>query len=352
MIICNAIINSRPDSGSDENIIAADLAQSLNLPIDMSPEFQKAFKVANGKIVKALGRTTVNCSFAKEPTIELRCLLYVFQDLISPLIMGMAFLEETETLVKNRHRLDFRNVEQTQALQICGLDYPRRRLYCIVDSEPRLANADTGSEVDLMSLAYVQKRGFAVEQVSSLCPHVQFADGSTSQLFGKVDVVIKIGENQDSYYRRNFYILDGLTCDILLGEDFLQDIEAFDYYADAFALNDTDDDDHREVNAIVWFNMVESNISRVFHGKAFNASGKFRPLSSYKPESETLLMSRDEADMYAASVEEDSAMVRIKRRVDRFFSRKSHVEELDAMSSDGMIIRVPSERLEPLKTED
>ena len=251
MIIRHSTIISRPDSGSEENIMLEDLAVSLGLQIDSAPEVQKEFRIANGKIVKALGRTTANCCFAKDRTVELRCFFYVFQHLISPLIMGMAFLDETETLAKYRHRLELRNISPTHPFQLCSLGYPRRKLYCLANSEPELATADTGSEIDLMSLAYVRKRGFVVKEVDMLHSTIEFADGSLSNLQGKVEVEIKIGDESSARYWREFYVLDGLTCDVLVGEDFLNSTAAFESYSNAFCIDD-DGDGICEVNQIVW----------------------------------------------------------------------------------------------------
>lgn len=262
--IGDSTIISRPDSGSEENIMILDLAQSLHLQIDSTPEHQREFRIANGKHVKALGRTMANCCFAKDPTVELRCCFYIFHQLISPLIMGMAFLEETQTLAKYRYRLESRMVPPALPFQLCNLDYPRRRLYCLADLQPKLANADTGSELDLMSLDYVQRRAFAIQQVDTIDSTVQFADGSLAQLAGKVQVDISIGHESSTLYSREFHVLEGLTCDILLGENFLDATTVFQSYSQAFTL-DADDDGVCEVNAIVWFNVLESSLARVFH---------------------------------------------------------------------------------------
>ena len=265
MIIHQSIVISRPDSGSEDNIMVLDLAQSLNLEVNSAPEHQKGFRMANGKIVKAVGRTVAECSFAKDPAVSLRCLFYVFHQLVTPLIMGMDFLNATQTLAAFRHRLEPRAIKSTMPLQICSLDLPRRRLYCLADSQPKLANADTGSDIDLMSLAYVQKRGFVTEEIEPWNSVVQFADGSLTRLLGKVQVKIEIGTGSSAQsWKKEFYVFDGLTCDILLGEDFLHSTAVFQFYSSAFAL-DAEDDGVCEVNAIVWFNIFESNLARVFN---------------------------------------------------------------------------------------
>ena len=261
MIIQGSTFISRPDSGSEENIIAADVLSTLDVKLDFAPEHRKEFRIANGRSVWALGRIVVNCTFARDRTVELRCIFYVFPTLTSPLIMGMPFLDETQTLVKHQYRLRPRTIPSFRPIQLSSLNSPRKRLYCLVDAQPRLANADTGSEIDVMSLEYALKRGFSMTAVGLSSSTVQFADGSTSELVGKVSVSIILGTPEGPRVTTTFYVLDGLTCDVLFGEDFLDKTKAFETYRDAFSVIECDSD-AAEVNGIVWFNTVESFLSR------------------------------------------------------------------------------------------
>ena len=261
MIIQGSTIISRPDSGSEENIIASDVLTMLDLKMDNAPEHRKEFRVANGKPVWALGRIMVKCSFAKDRTLDFYCTFYVFQNPTSALIMGMPFLDETQTLVKHQYRLQPRAISSFRPIQLSSLNSPRKRLYCLVDSQPKLANADTGSEIDVMSLEYTLRRGFSMTAVDLSTSTVQFVDGSTSELVGKVSVVIVLGTPEGPRVTTTFYVLDGLTCDILFGEDFLDKTTAFKTYRDAFSVIECDND-AAEVNGIVWFNAVESYVSR------------------------------------------------------------------------------------------
>ena len=261
MIIHGTTIIARPDSGSEHNIIAVDVVLALKLEMYSAPENCKRFRVANGKSVWALGQIVINCAFAKDRTSELCCTFHVFENLTSGLIMGMPFLDETETLVKHQHRFQPRINPMYRPIQLNSLNSPRRRLYCLVESQPELVNADTGSDFDLMSLAYVLKRGFSMTAVGSSSSTVQFADGSTSELEGKVSVSIVLGASEGLGTFTTFYVLEGLTSDIILGEHFLDKTSAFETYRDAFSVLDCDDD-AAEVNGIIWFNKFESHLSR------------------------------------------------------------------------------------------
>lgn len=252
---------SRPDSSSEVNIIAAELVSRLHLDVDSSPEYQKEFRVANGKFFRALGRVVLEVAFAKDPTTQLLCTFYIFTHLITPMIMRMLFLDSTEALVKNKNRLQAYVPPTAGPQQLCSLNSPRCRLYCKANFEPNLANADTGSEINLLSLNYVNKRSFDMTAVDTRSSTVQFADESTSELAGKAKIQIVLGARDSSRHLITFYVLKDLTCDILFEDDFLYETEASETYRDAFFV--TDDNDACDVNTIVWFNMAEWSFSRL-----------------------------------------------------------------------------------------
>ena len=250
MIVHGSSCVSRPDSGSEENIMALNLASQLGPSVDGSPEHQKEFRLGSGKIVKAVGRVSTDCSFVKGPAVSLRCKFYVFNNLTWPLIMGMSFLEGTEMLSKNRYRLQPQATPPSASSKNCILNNPKRRLLCIVAAEPILASADTGSEVNLISLAYCRKQGFVTDPVDPDKSSIQFADGSVSYLSGSVDLTIMLGHVEGIRLKATFYVLEDLTCDILLGEDLLNETDAFHTYENAFSI----EENHEcvaEVNTIV-----------------------------------------------------------------------------------------------------
>ena len=262
IVIRGTRIASRPDTGSEENIILSALVDQWGLAVDRREECQRTFRVANGKTVKALGRIEIDfyCERDLADGLSYSYMFYVFEFLINPVIMGTAFLESTETLTKHRYRLQPRNSVPANVWQLCSVNYPRRKLYCLADDRPEFAAADTGSELDLMSSALARDRGFVVKDVELSTPWVQFADGSVSQLQGMATVSIVLGCGEEPPHIRDFFILDGLTSDILLGEDFLDQVSAFTAHQDAFAV-DIADDGLGEINTIVLLNPFQSGIA-------------------------------------------------------------------------------------------
>ena len=263
-----------PDSGSHENIMVEGLAEQLGLNIEDSAEHQKEFRIGNGKIVKSLGRASVKCSFAKEPEVEYLCWFYIFHSLIKSVIVGMAFLDATETLTKYKFRLQCSMSPRMGPLQLCALNNPAQRLGCMAEGKRILANADTGSEIDFVSLAYAKRRDFLIiEKVGAQDSQVQFADGTLSSIAGKVSLDIFIGQYDllsvnrgGKRLRRTFYVLEGLTSDMLLGVEFLDETDAFNTYKTALS-SDASKDAFSQLNTIIWFKTPERYFGRYLFGK-------------------------------------------------------------------------------------
>ena len=175
MLIEGEVILARPDSGSEENIIAAEVLSSLSLETNTTHEHRKSFRLANGSYFEALGQVVIDCTFARDRSLQLCCVFYVFKQLICPILMGMPFLNDTETLGKHRHRLQARASPSMGPIEVSSLNSPRQRLYCLANSQPSLTNADTAS------------------------------------LVGRVPLLIVLGTSEGPRHCEIFYVLDGLA---------------------------------------------------------------------------------------------------------------------------------------------
>jgi hypothetical protein len=189
------------------------------------------------------------------------CFFDVFKKLEPALIMGGKFLTATETLSKFRHQFQAKERVLASPLHVYAFNNPRRRLRCLVESKPILANADTGSELDLISLAYVNKRSRQIHPIHPDDSTVRFADGSTASLWGAVDIDVSLDhwENLVSRVKRVFYILNGLTSDILFGQQFLNETCAFESYRSAFTFQHYENR-CSEISTITWVTTKKKHI--------------------------------------------------------------------------------------------
>jgi len=263
-----SLVFSIPDSGSEENIISARLATELGLHLFDGPEDRKEFRLADSRVITALGRVEASCAFTKKgPLCSPKCTFWVFQNLVSDLIMGMAFLDATETLNKNRHRLKKHKFRSSGPMQIRGINNPRRRVHCTAFHKPVLANADTGSDMNLVSLAWVRARQLALTKVDGGDSPVQFADGQVGYLTGKVEIPFIIWDGKFKRMLPTFYVLDRLTYPLLIRRDLLDQTLAFRLYRTALTIED-EGRDLPEISTILWFNTPERFLAGRRHIRA------------------------------------------------------------------------------------
>ena len=236
MIIGGKEIKARHDSGAERgNFMDRNLASKLSLRLRNKKSDCKRFCMGNGKIVKALGRVKVVCAFAKEAQTKIECWFYVFNELASPLIMGSQFLEKTKTLSDHVHRLEdcIPNPGTLPVVNLIGsTQHAKRRFTAHIDHRLTLINADSGSDLDLMSSTYVRAHGYQLDRRRRCRKRVRFADNTIAETIGQVQATLTLGDG--STYLKVIDVLPKLTSEVLLGQFTLQEINAFTFHRDSF----------------------------------------------------------------------------------------------------------------------
>jgi hypothetical protein len=115
--------------------MAVETANKFGLQIETGSHHLKDFRMAKSKVITAIGHALIECAFAQDPTSVWKCGFYIFNTLIAPVIMGMAFLDESETLTKHKYRLQEKGFLMNSPLQVCSLGVPARRILCYVDTK-------------------------------------------------------------------------------------------------------------------------------------------------------------------------------------------------------------------------
>jgi hypothetical protein len=299
----NKLIVAVADTGSEINAMTTWLARRLRLKIHREPENCPRIKIGDGEEVQPIGLAVVICSFARGVRSRMRLKFYLFPQLAPQvhIIMGRGILNQTKTLSLYRSRLRQRTINAAVRPRLMQLNVPKRRLACYLQAQLVLACADTGSEGDFISREYATKRGFEIEPVADHERYIILATGKLAVLSGKVKVkfdtferaeppeaqTVEVGDRMAPVdessgspldtsvsskavpeHCRTFYVFDHLTCDVVLGEELLDSINAFQLHRGSFV--DVPDmfEAHSSLdfNIIKWANRVEKWFLDKLHG--------------------------------------------------------------------------------------
>jgi hypothetical protein len=304
MIIHGKQFSTQPDTGCAVNAITVEVAAQLKCSYSKEPKDCPIFKTANGKVMTALGRTKLQCSFVGGVFGQMLRTFYIFPTLATDVsvIMGKKFLDQTKTLTKYRRLLRERTKKASTAWRVMKVVTAPQMNYlqCYLDSHLVLANADTGSEIDLISRTYATYRGFDIKPVGSNEEMVEFANGSVERLSGKTRLKFDTipgkttvakssqmaevssqpmetrhpavtSETSSPDHYRTFYILDTLTCSVLLGESLLNSINAFTNHQYAF-VDDPDGIVDDQINGIWWHRKKKNKPLSIEQGKSMPSS--------------------------------------------------------------------------------
>ncbi|CAG7561060.1 unnamed protein product [Fusarium equiseti] len=233
------VFHACADSGSDENIISLEVVRQMQL--DVQPTSTKEFALANGKIVKAAGFVKLDCRFevgTPLPPTTLACVFYVFNTLAVPMIIGMDFLMQTETLTKHTDRLIEQVVSDMQVLRVNSIGSSKQSAPCRLNDYNGYTVIDTGSDLNFIHPRVLEQGHFDLEFASV---YLEFADCSVGQASGLIDVTFAIGHDNGPYsleipmepVREEFYVLDDLNMDVLIGHDTIESLEVMTAHLDS-----------------------------------------------------------------------------------------------------------------------
>ena len=239
-----------PDTGSLKNIISQDYARSIGVPVDRTKMQRNAFANAVGKKFNSLGEAILKFSFPDEPSKTYEETFAVVQRCAAPLVLGKSFLLATEIFSRFRHRLKKTVTSVSQPWRMMYAGSSGLRFSCTIDAEPVLANVDNGSEKDFVSLQYARSYQWKIARLPRHVGFVELADGTTTKVAGYVDAPLVI---EGKTYLRRWYILHALVCDVLIGDETIEETDLFNTHLEH--LLDTDDVDKQ--GAILLMTWIE-----------------------------------------------------------------------------------------------
>lgn len=262
-----------PDSGSADNIISLETARRIGGSIQPVSLNSETFSIANGKLVVPLGKVVADCSFgagtAWNGPEALNCVFHVFNTLAVPLIMGMNFLEQTETYSKYKDRLVYESLPEAPLIRVNSVGRSTKSLICQLNAYTALAKIDTGADLDFVSEDYVRARNFDIEEASF---QVMYADGSIGTTSGAIRVDFTVGKvdlDEQTFVRNSetfeiqFFVLPDLSSDILIGQDTVEELDIFQNHAESI-LSTTSAPEQSVVNIIRLIGSRERRVSKLW----------------------------------------------------------------------------------------
>lgn len=284
-----------PDSGSEKNIISEAFAIDHDLKVRRGGKYLKRFELGSGKYVWSVGVVRVLAKLTgARPGCQKKCWFYVLPNCPVSLVIGMPFLKEAEILTKNRHMLESCPSELGKISSLLWIGSPRQRMKCSLNGHDLVAIADTGSDLNMMSLKCAKREGFHIDRRREARTRIQVGDGTETETIGQVyvhslgldwrkaetiqdpdDSRTRLGDSLSSAQTTNdssptdsdsvapgaiFHVLPGLPCDVVFGRNFLDDTDAFNLCPDLSSSPLVNEDDPFELNILISLGPVSLNI--------------------------------------------------------------------------------------------
>ncbi|KAK8110413.1 uncharacterized protein PG998_006870 [Apiospora kogelbergensis] len=249
-----------PDSGSSQNIMREDWAREHKLKIRRTSRDRMLFQLGNGKSIRAMGRVRAHVRISRAQSLSQsrrKEWFYIFENCPVPIVLGLRFLDCASIFTTNKHLLEDCPKAYSDIDSVLWIGTPRNQMRCSLDGQRAVATADTGSDLNLMSLEYTKRNGYCIDDRPEMKRLLQFGDGSTAETMGQVHVNNfsldwrcppitsglandKITSDEKPQYGDGdvtdeifvldqvvFHVLPDLPCDIILGRPLLEATDAF-----------------------------------------------------------------------------------------------------------------------------
>ena len=255
------------DTGSYRNFINGAYAESLGLKsMHYTLDQRPSFVMGHGRTILAIGEIEISWQFERDSHSSYIIVLQVLPNSIFDVMIGAKFLYETNTMAGNNHRL-CRIPKPDRAMFARNINFcgsPRYYLNGVLraaESEPErcFALPDSGAETNVLSYKFAERMGWLTDLVPSLESDrlLLFADGSTARSEGQLHLewTFCYGWRTaflDAEHHLTFEVLSRCPVDAILGDDFLDETDAFTKHAEAFI-----DDFKKTISSItpvVWAN--------------------------------------------------------------------------------------------------
>lgn len=228
-----------PDTGITGNAISEDYALGIGAVIERPPS-KHNFLNAKNQSFESVGTTKLTISIPgalseTSPRREWVCSFAVVKHLAAPLVLGNQFLQKTEALVSLAHLMVRKTLSVMsdkvdrlkKVWRFMHMNLPTQKLGCSLDAEPAFAALDSGSDIDVVSLTYAKFREWQIKKLPEGEGYVLLANNELVKLTGYVETTLGI---RGGCIPRRLYVLDGLVCDVVLGDPTIETLDIFNKF--------------------------------------------------------------------------------------------------------------------------
>lgn len=266
--------HARPDSGSGKDVCSEEFAMQQGLAISRNDEDIVTFQLGDGKIVRSIGRVLVPCGIPSDNNSQKPRWFCVLKKCAAPLIMGGEFLDEIKLYTKNKHLLVKCPAWFGSMPTLKYIGAPKHWIPFSLEGHALKACADTGSDLNFMSLECATRRGLDIDYGSRR--QIALADQSTTHTVGRIRASVDVGAFTD--FDMEFHILPNLPCDAIFGEESVDELDAFNTCVGT--LDDHNDSDeaqpeHHLLNTLVDLGPISRYLNR-----------SWRPVANDTPQQE------------------------------------------------------------------
>lgn len=232
-------VQAKPDTGAQANFMSLSFAESLGLDLDQEELGSRiGFPMANGQKIWSIAQVSARWRFKNAVSESYELKFFVLEKLIYDVVIGDEFLQWTRTMSVHKDRLSWapRPKSTLHIRHVDILGQPNQRIRGILDEQLTSALPDSGAEPNLVSYDYANRRGWVPWKLSGDRNFIQYPDGSLSRTEGQVLAIWRFHLGQEPYADRavSFEVVHNLRFDVVLGEEFLDDTNAFKEHAGFF----------------------------------------------------------------------------------------------------------------------
>jgi hypothetical protein len=263
-------VSAFPDNCSTLNIISEQFALRNKLLVDTS--LQVMLRLPDHKMVSSIGSLNLAFSFAHESD-TFNVMFTVLRGCVYDLVLSGEFLWKTQTFTTFKSRIQ-RSLSAfpPPSLRVCLQGTPQKQVYGSINGRIVSASPDTGSDVNVILRSCANFLALKFDSDPNAMETLEFIDGSCIRTCGIVrnaewqfgieptppiispSSASHISESpigdwrfgsdatQNDIYVCDFYIVEELTCPIILSSDLLYGTNAFTACAQHFYDNNKNSD--------------------------------------------------------------------------------------------------------------